>query len=265
MINIVSAKFLRPYFFYGIAFILAFCSIAYELILAQSLAAFLENTVLRYSVTIGLYMFSMGFGALAAEGRLIRYPVLTLLKVETGLTIIGGFSVVFLHTLDFFTMSRVVFSFCAHGLIVFIGILTGLEIPLLIEIGRMPERNRTASLKYFHIQRLGRPKVSEPVVSGYKVENKVLAVDYLGAFSGTVIFAFLFYPRMGLVPSAFLTGMLNAVAGLVLFFWDPDIEESKKGQYYNLLSIQALLLLIVGLCWLVSDKINYFFGNHYMG
>ena len=44
---------------YAITFILAFCSIVYELLLGQTLSAFLGNTVLRYSVTIGLYMMSL--------------------------------------------------------------------------------------------------------------------------------------------------------------------------------------------------------------
>jgi len=220
---------------YLITFILAFCSIAYELILAQSLAAFLENTVLRYSVTIGLYMFSMGFGALSAEGRLTRHPVLTLLQVEIGLTLIGGFSVIFLHIFDLLNMSRGVFIICAHGLIIFIGFLTGLEIPLLIEIGQR------------------------------KTENKVLAVDYLGAFLGTIVFAFILYPKVGLIPSAFLVGLFNAVAGLTLFWWNPEIEESKKGQYFNFLSVQTILFLIIGLCCLYADKINNYFINRYMG
>ena len=220
---------------YLITFILAFCSIVYELILAQSLSAFLENTVLRYSVTIGLYMFSMGFGALLAEGKLIRNPVLTLLKVEIGLTVIGGFSVIFLHIFDMLHMPHIIFSLCAHGTIILIGVLTGLEIPLLMEIGKS------------------------------NIENKVLAVDYLGAFCGTVIFAFVFYPRLGLIPSAFLIGSLNAMAGAALYFWNAEIVESDKEEYYGFLSVQTILLLIVGICWFYANSINAFFMNYYMG
>ena len=79
---------------YTITFILAFCSIAYELLLGQSLSAFLGNTVLRYSVTIGLYMLSMGIGSLMAEGRFVKSPVTALLKIELLLTVTGGFSVI---------------------------------------------------------------------------------------------------------------------------------------------------------------------------
>lgn len=56
---------------YIFTLVLAFCSIVYELLLGQSLSAFMGNTVLRYSVTIGLYLFSMGMGALFAEGPLL--------------------------------------------------------------------------------------------------------------------------------------------------------------------------------------------------
>ncbi len=76
---------------YAFTFILAFCSIVYELLLGQSLSAFLGNTVLRYSVTIGLYMLSMGIGSLLAEGRFVKHPVITLLRVEIALTVTGGF------------------------------------------------------------------------------------------------------------------------------------------------------------------------------
>ena len=67
---------------YAITFILAFCSIVYELLLGQTLSAFLGNTVLRYSVTIGLYMMSLGIGSMIAEGRFVERPVTSLLRVE---------------------------------------------------------------------------------------------------------------------------------------------------------------------------------------
>lgn len=94
---------------YALAFLLAFCSIIYELLLGQSLSAFLGNTVLRYSVTIGLYMLSMGIGALLAEGRFVKHAVTTLLKVEVLLTVCGGFSVIFLLLVDSAGVPDVVF------------------------------------------------------------------------------------------------------------------------------------------------------------
>ena len=174
---------------YTFTFVLAFCSIVYELLLGQALSAFLGNTVLRYSVTIGLYMLSMGIGALSAEGRFVKHPVTTLLKVETLLTVVGGTSVLILYFLDAAPFPGVVFSALAHGVIVLIGILTGFEIPLLIELRNTETEN---------------------------ADSAVIGVDYLGAFAGTVLFAFLFYPRVGLIPTAFIVASLNATVGVLL-------------------------------------------------
>lgn len=223
---------------YLLAFILAFCSIVYELILAQSLSAFLENTVLRYSVTIGLYMFSMGFGALAAEGRFVRHPVLTLLRIEIFLTVIGGLSVILLYGIDSLLVSRLLFSVCAHTLIIFIGILTGAEVPLLIAL-------------------LNTEKGS--------LENTVLGVNYTGAFLGTIVFAFVFYPRLGLVSSSFCVAFLNAAAGLLLSTQRHRVDEERLKPFRVSLGIQAFLLFIIGAGLFCSQRISDFFVNRYIG
>lgn len=170
-----------------VVFLLALCSIAYELILAQSLAAFLENTVLRYSVTIGLYMFSLGVGALLADEKLRSKPLITLSWVEVFLSILGGGSVIFLYLVEHSGVSRIVFSVFAHSLIIIIGVLSGLEIPLLLELA---QRKST--------------------------ENTILGINYFGAFVGTIAFAFLFCPKMGLVASSLFLGAVNAAAGVLL-------------------------------------------------
>ena len=188
-------------------FILAFCSIVYELLLGQSLSAFLGNTVLRYSVTIGLYMLSMGIGSLMTEGKVVKHPVISLLKIEVLLTVAGGFSVLLLHFLNAAGLPPLLFSLLAHSLIILIGILTGFEIPLLIEVRNL--------------------EVPES-------ENPVLGVDYLGAFLGTIIFAFVFYPRVGLIPSAFFVALLNALVGVFLFTQAGKIDNTKQSRTYML-------------------------------
>ncbi|MBN3039135.1 MAG: hypothetical protein JW869_06970 [Candidatus Omnitrophica bacterium] len=221
-----------------IKLILAFCSIVYELLLAQSLSAFLENTVLRYSITIGLYLFSMGFGALLAEGKTVKNPVLVLLKVEILLTLIGGFSVVILHSLNLVAPSRLAFSLSAHALIILVGVFTGFELPLLMEISN---REKGPS------------------------ENPILAVDYVGALLGSVFFAFIFYPRLGLVASAFFVASLNSLAGLCLFTQRGMVPPHKRKQYYAFLSAQAVLFVIIMFCLKSAAHINEFCINRYIG
>lgn len=218
-------------------FILAFCSIVYELLLAQALSAFLENTVLRYCVTIGLYMFSMGLGSLAVEGKHAKNPVLTLLKVELCLTLIGGFSLPLLHLWNMADLPRIAFSAGAHALIIAIGLLTGFEIPLFFEILRS-EKNPP--------------------------ENLVLGINYLGAFAGTVCFAAFFYPVAGLMATAFLAGSLNAAAGVSLLSMRRTLPEEMKKPFNRWMLAQIIILVITIKCLFFSYPINEFFMSIYL-
>lgn len=222
---------------YAFAFVLAFCSIAYELLLGQSLSAFMGNTVLRYSVTIGLYMLSMGIGALMAEGRFVRNPVTALQKVELLLTISGGFSVLGLLVLDSVGMPDLVFSGLAHLMIVLIGIFTGFEIPLLIHLKSLETR---------------------------RTENHVLGVDYLGAFFGTVVFAFAFYPALGLIPTAFLVASLNALVGVALWTQSDKVQGGERRQFRALVVVQAVMLVVLAACLTRSGDINEIFLKYYL-
>jgi spermidine synthase len=222
---------------YAFTFILAFCSIAYELLLGQSLSAFLGNTVLRYSVTIGLYMLSMGIGSLLAEGRFVKHPVTTLLKIELLLTVTGGFSVIALLVLDSVGTPHLLFSSFAHFLIIIIGIFTGFEIPLLIQLKNL-ETGRS--------------------------ESSVLGVDYLGAFCGTVVFAFVFYPIVGLIPTAFLVASLNAVVGVGLLTQASKVQSQEKTQYRALIVVESVLLIILVACLSSASDINEVFLRHYL-
>ena len=131
---------------YVFTFLLAFCSIVYELLLGQSLSAFLGNTVLRYSMTIGLYMLSMGIGSLLAEGRVVKHVVTSLLKVEILLTITGGFSVIILLVMNSIGAPDIVFFLFAHLLIVLIGVLTGLENPFADRVAQ-PRGRRLGAIR----------------------------------------------------------------------------------------------------------------------
>lgn len=207
---------------YGFTFVLAFCSIVYELLLGQSLSAFMGNTVLRYSVTIGLYLFSMGIGALIAEGRFVKHPIITLQRIEILMTLLGALSIVLLHVVDWLGPPEIVFSLFAHSLIVLIGIFTGFEIPLLIAVQNLEKADS---------------------------ENKVLGIDYIGAFIGTIAFAFVFYPKLGLVQTALFVALLNALVGAMLITQQSKVRESRRREHRVLITIQAclLLLLVAGL------------------
>lgn len=119
---------------YCVTFILAYRSIIYELVMAQSLSAFLGDTVLRYSTTVGLYLASLGIGAFLCRGGVLQRPVYSLVKIEILLSVVGGFCLVYLHFCNLLISSGNLFFLFSHALIIAIGILSGFEIPLLIDI-----------------------------------------------------------------------------------------------------------------------------------
>jgi spermidine synthase len=222
---------------YTFAFILAFCSIAYELLLGQSLSAFMGNTVLRYSITIGLYMLSMGIGALLAEGRFLKHPITVLMKIELLLTISGALSVLVLLVLSSLGLPGLIFGAVAHLLIVAIGIFTGFEIPLLIHLKSL-ETKRT--------------------------EGTVLGIDYLGAFFGTIAFAFVFYPIVGLIPTAFLVASLNALVGIGMLTQRSKLTPEERGPFKTLMIVQSALLVVLVTCLVRSADINELFLKYYL-
>lgn len=197
-----------------VTLILAFCSIVYELLLGQALSAFLGNTVLRYSVTVGLYLLSMGVGSYFAEGRFIRYSALTLLWIEVVLALFGGSSIVALHLVHSAQLGDFTVFLFGHALIVLIGVLTGFEIPLLMDLWR-------------------RSNSSEGIT--------VLGVNYVGAFAGTVAFALLFYPATGLVGTAFLIALLNAIAGSLLGIFGKGFRKAKRRRFLTAAAAQPLV------------------------
>ncbi len=171
---------------YVLAMILAFCSIVYELVIAQSLSVFLGNTVLRYCTTVGLYLGAMGIGAFLVRGRLRKTPAKYLVRVETLLSIVGGCCVVFLFIIDGLQMGSILFV-VAHLLIIVIGVLTGLELPLLNELQHRDDRQM----------------------------NIILGMNYIGAVAGAIVFAVML-SQSGLLAIAFGVGAINALCGVLI-------------------------------------------------
>jgi len=183
--------------------ILAFCSIVYELLVAQTLTATLGGTVLRYNITIGFYIASLGFGVIFYRSFNFKDAVSRLINVEIILSVIGTLSPFYILFVD--KLARVLSDSFAinfegfliqsliflldYALIISIGFLSGFELPLLMDIGD----------KFFK-----------------KLSIKVLAVDYIGSMIGAIAFAIILLPNTGVFLMAAMTGLLNIVCALSL-------------------------------------------------
>ncbi|WP_254521978.1 spermidine synthase [Natrinema caseinilyticum] len=206
-------------------FVVAFCSIAYELVYSELLTVFFGGTVLRYSITIGLYMFSLGVGSVLSAQ--LGEPESNFLRTEVYLAIAGpagAMAIVAVNSLPAMTFSgkgQLVLAL-SHVPILVVGVLSGFEVPLLTDLVEDREGTVFASLGRLYPRRIVRGvlgvffAVGEPDERSF---SEVLGVDYLGSLAGTVVYALLLYPRFGLVVSVFALGLVNAVAALAFAAW----------------------------------------------
>src|SRR5919112_1185450 len=165
--------------------VIATCGLVYEL-LAGTLASYvLGDSVTQFSLIIGIYLFAMGAGSWLSrfvERDLARRFV----DVELAVAVLGGASAPLLF-LTFAHLSY--FQVVLYGLVFFIGVLVGLEIPLLM-------------------------RILKDHLDFKELVARVLAFDYAGALIASLLFPIFLVPRLGLVRTSLLFGFLNAGVGL---------------------------------------------------
>jgi spermidine synthase len=165
--------------------LIAACGLIYELVAGTLASYLLGDSVLQFSTVIGTYLFAMGIGS-ALSRYLNRGLVYRFIWIELLLGVIGGFSSALLMLAFAFTQG---FSIILYALVIVMGVLVGLEIPLLMRIVKDRYNFRD-------------------------VIAHVLTFDYLGALAASLIFPILLVPRLGLVRSAMLFGLINVAVAL---------------------------------------------------
>lgn len=165
--------------------LIAACGLIYELIAGTLASYLLGDSVLQFSTIIGCYLFAMGIGS-ALSRYIDRGLAYRFVWIELLLGVIGGFSSALLFLAFAYTQG---FQLLMYALVIVIGVLVGLEIPLLMRI----LRNR------YHFR---------------DVVAHVLTFDYLGALGASLLFPILLVPYLGLVRSAMLFGIINVAVAL---------------------------------------------------
>src|SRR5688572_13071232 len=206
---------IRPPLLFLNVLIVATCGLIYEL-LAGTLASYvLGDSITQFSLIIGIYLFAMGVGSWLSrfiEKGLARRFV----DIELAVAILGGFSAPLL----FLTFARVSYFYAVLYFLVFaIGVFVGLEIPLLL-------------------------RILKDQVEFKELVSRVLAFDYIGALLASILFPILFVPRLGLIRTSLVFGMLNAgVALWGTWLLRPLIKGRITGLRIRAGIVLALLLL----------------------
>ncbi len=207
-------------------FLVAMCALAYELLMGSVSSYFLGNSITHFSLTIGLFLSFMGFGSLLSK-RIEHRLLEKFIFIEILLSIVGGFSTLFLYAAFTFTPY---FYFCVLLSIGAIGTLIGFEIPIMT---RIVEQHQKLSHAVAH----------------------VFTADYLGSLLASVAFALFLLPQLGLMRSAFAIGIINIIAAAItLFAFRSHIAHGKR---LGIATLFAAVFLFIGVSF-TAPAVSFF-------
>lgn len=201
------------------SFFFAFCSLVYELLLSQAMSITYGSTNQSYIYVVGCYLFGMGAGAWISDKKIIsRHPLQALLRAEYVLCALFLFGFYFiLLTPSFLDFSSNVALWGSHAfallLCTLIGIMTGFEVPLLLQL-------------------------SPPTQSA-----RILALDYVGGFLASLLFIY-FIPFLGLIRTAHMTPLINLAVCWMLLIQNRNISRKTT----TLLSLVCGILTLLFIC-----------------
>ncbi|MCV6631014.1 MAG: polyamine aminopropyltransferase [Flavobacteriaceae bacterium] len=199
-------------------FATGFSGIVAEYILSTLATYFIGNAVLQWTMIVSLMLFCMGLGSRLSK-YIPRHLVWYFLLLELFLSMLVAFS-----SLMVYSMAAVsaYYGLLIYGLSMLLGLLIGLEIPLVMRINETYE-DLTTNV------------------------SAILEKDYYGSLLGGMFFAFVGLPILGLTYTPFVLGFVNlGVAILVFFRFRSYLPSGENIKLQSLLGA-GVLFLILGL------------------
>lgn len=167
-------------------FVVAACGLVYELAAGALASYLLGDSILQFSTVIGAYLFAMGVGSWLSRFFERQLPA-HFLRIELLVALAGGALPAILFVANAWVPGS--FRLLLYGMVFLVGMLVGLEIPLVMRILK-----KNVALK--------------------DLVSQVLTFDYLGALAVSIAFPLLLVPHLGLVRTGLLFGLLNAAVAL---------------------------------------------------
>jgi spermidine synthase len=192
-------------------FVVAICGLVYELLAGTLGSYLLGDSVTQFSLVIGLYLSAMGVGAWLSR-RLETKLAQRFLEIELAVAVVGGASAPVLF-LAFGSVEQ--FQIVLLAFVFAIGVLVGLELPLLM-------------------------RLLEGQMSFKDVVSRVLTFDYIGALAAAVLFPLVLVPELGLVRSSLVMGLANAGVAL----WGTWLLDERLGRAVWSVRVRAIAVIL---------------------
>ncbi|MCC6806668.1 MAG: polyamine aminopropyltransferase [Deltaproteobacteria bacterium] len=204
--------------------IVATCGLVYEL-LAGTLASYvLGDSITQFSLIIGIYLSALGVGAWLS-GMLDKELARRFIDVELSVALLGGLSAPLLF-MSFAKLSY--FTVILFGEVFLVGTLVGLEIPLLM-------------------------RILKDNLDFKALISRVLTFDYIGALFASLLFPLFCVPKLGLVRTSLVFGMMNAAVAL----WGTWIMRPLiKGSVQPLRIRGAVVATLLIVCLIKADALT---------
>ncbi|MEO8574053.1 MAG: polyamine aminopropyltransferase [Pyrinomonadaceae bacterium] len=204
--------------------IIATCGLIYELLAGTLSSYVLGDSVTQFSFIIGIYLSAMGVGSWLSK-YIDKHIAEKFIDVELAVAVIGGFSAPLL----FLTFAHVsYFQIILYSMVFLIGVLVGLEIPLLMRILKDELDFKT-------------------------LVARVLALDYVGALVASLLFPIFLVPKLGLNRTSLLFGMLNAGVAV----WATWLLEPRMKKNPNVFRIKgAVIIVLLLIAFIKADRLT---------
>jgi len=205
-------------------FVIATCGLIYELLAGTLSSYVLGDSVTQFSIIIGIYLFAMGIGSWLS--RFIDKNIAErFVEIELSVAVVGGFSAPLLF-LSFAHLSY--FGIVLYGIVFIIGVLVGLEIPLLM-------------------------RILKDELDFKDLISRVLAFDYIGALVASLLFPIFLVPKLGLNRTSLLFGMFNAAVGI----WGTWLLLPLIKRNVTLMRVKgSVIILVLAIAFIKADKLT---------
>jgi spermidine synthase len=224
-------------------FIVAACGLVYELAAGTLSSWLLGDSILQFSTVIGTYLFAMGLGSWLSR-YLERQLIAHFLRIELLVGLVGGLMPTALFALQ--SAAAASFRVALYALVLAVGVLVGLEIPLVLRILRRELRGAGS----------GRGGLGALV-------SQVLTFDYLGALAVSIAFPLVLVPQLGLIRTGAFFGLMNAAVALwALWLFRGRLRHLAAHALACALVVAALIAAVVGADRVTTWAEDRFYADH---
>ena len=222
--------------YYFIVFLVAICSLVYEVLLSTLSSYLIWNSVVQFTLTIWLFLLGLGVGSYLS--KFSKNSFKNFINIELILAILWGFSVLIIKWAYILLSDySVLFELFYFFYVILIWSLTGFEVPLISDILDKKDEENQSELK--------------------EIIWDVFTYDYIGSLVATFLFPFILLPYLWLTYTAFVVGIFNIIAAFIFLSRKETKQNLIKLKLYKSSLIKLFFWFLVLIFWMLYASARF--------